>query len=593
MESSETKTAKTRKTIKNRIHDILYAEDTILISLSILIGFLAGVGAWAFLELIHFFRLSWNPWGGYSGYIPGDITSLLIPLIPAFGGLLLGPMGALFPTEAKGHGVPEVMESVIRKGGVLKARTIFIRGLASAITIGTGGSAGREGPIAQIGAAIGSYVAQVFKMSSTNVRTLLGCGAAGGIAAAFNAPLAGALFALEIVLGDWHITTFTPVIMASVIATTTSRYLHGGKAMFDVPYYQLVNPVEIIFYIILGLLSGLVALLFIHSMDKTEHFFEKNLNVHPWLKPAIGGFLVGIIGLVFPQIFSNGYAPMGEALMGEMVLWLMFSLVFLKILATSLTLGSGGSGGIFAPALYIGAMLGGAFGTIINMLFPFMTAKPGAYALVGMGAVLAAAAHAPLTNILLLFELTGDYHIILPIMVACIMSTLTIRALSPHSIFSIGLHKKGITIEAGIEVNVLQGLKVRNAMTTDDLEIIPEDMSFSHILRHITLSSHSNFPMVNKNGQLAGLISFQEIRQHVFDSELGQLVIAKDLATLSMTTVTPSDNLKDALSRLAYGSIKQLLVVDEKDPGKLLGILTRSDIITAYNRAISRYEDNG
>ncbi len=592
MESSETKTAKIRKTIKNRIHDILYAEDTILITLSILIGFLAGVGAWAFLELIHFFRLSWNPWGGYSGYIPGDITSLLIPLIPAFGGLLLGPMGALFPTEAKGHGVPEVMESVIRKGGILKARTIFIRGLASAITIGTGGSAGREGPIAQIGAAIGSYVAQVFKMSSTNVRTLLGCGAAGGIAAAFNAPLAGALFALEIVLGDWHITTFTPVIMASVIATTTSRYLHGGKAIFDVPYYQLVNPVEIIFYIILGLLSGLVALLFIHSMDKTEHFFEKNLKVHPWLKPAIGGFLVGIIGLVFPQIFSNGYAPMGEALMGEMVLWLMFSLVFLKILATSLTLGSGGSGGIFAPALYIGAMLGGTFGTIINMLFPFMTAKPGAYALVGMGAVLAAAAHAPLTNILLLFELTGDYHIILPIMVACIMSTLTIRALSPHSIFSIGLHKKGITIEAGKEVIVLQSLKVKDAMTTN-LEIIPENMSFGEILRHITLSRYSNFPMVNKDGQLTGVLSFQDIRQHVFDPELGQLVIAKDLAALSMTTIAPSDNLKDALSRLAYGSIEQLIVVDTKDPKKLLGILTRSDIITAYNRAISRYEDNG
>jgi len=590
MDSPETKT---RKTIRNRIHDLVYAEETILITLAILIGFLAGLGAWAFLELIHFFRLSWNPWGGYSGYIPGDITSILIPLIPALGGLLLGPLGALFPTEAKGHGVPEVMESVIRQGGILRARTIFIRGIASAITIGTGGSAGREGPIAQIGAAIGSYVAQVFKMSSNNIRILLGCGAAGGIAAAFNAPIAGALFALEIVLGDWHITTFTPVIMSSVIATTTSRWLHGGKAMFDVPYYQLVNPIEIIFYIILGLLSGLVALLFIHSMDKTEHFFEDKIKIHPWLKPALGGFLVGIIGLAFPQIFSNGYEPMGLALMGNMAFWLMASLVFLKILATSLTLGSGGSGGIFAPALYIGAMLGGAFGTIINLLFPFMTAKPGAYSLVGMGAVLAAAAHAPLTNILLLFELTGDYHIILPIMVACIMSTLTIRALSPHSIFSIGLHKKGITIEAGKEVNVLQSLKVKDAMTMDNLEIIPEDMSFSHILQHITLSSHSNFPMVNKEGQLAGLISFQEIRQHVFDSDLGQLVIAKDLATLSMSTVTPSDNLKDALSRLALGNIKQLQVVDTKDPRKLLGILTRSDIITAYNRAISRYEDNG
>ena len=582
---------KIRKTIRNRISDFVYAEDTILIALAILIGFLASLGASAFVELINFFKLSWEPWGGFSGFIVGDITTLLIPLIPALGGLLLGPLGALFPTEAKGHGVPEVMESVVREGGVLKARTIFIRGVASAITIGTGGSAGREGPIAQIGAAIGSAVAQVFRLSSNNVRTLLGCGAAGGIAATFNAPIAGALFALEIVLGDFHVATFTPVIMSSVIATTTTRYMHGGKAIFDVPYYQLVNPVEIIFYAILGLLAGLVALLFIYSMEKSEHFFEKKVPIHPWLKPALGGFLVGIIGLAFPQIFSNGYEPMGKALMGEMLLWLMFSLVFVKIIATSLTLGSGGSGGIFAPALYIGAMLGGAFGSAINMLFPFMTAKSGAYALVGMGAVLAAAAHAPLTNILLVYELTGDYHIILPIMVACIMSTLTIRALSPHSIFTVGLHKRGITIEAGKEVNVLQSLKVKDAMATE-LEVIAEDMPFGEILRHITLSKFSNFPMVNKEGQLTGILSFQDIREHVFDPELDQLVIAKDLATLSVPTVTPTDNLKDALSSLAYGNIEQLPVVDTRDRSKLLGILTRSDIITAYNRAITRYEDN-
>ncbi len=583
---------KARRTIRKRVHDFLFAEDTVLITLSILIGFLAGLGAWGFLELINFFRLSWTPWGSYTGFDRGDLTTLLIPLIPALGGLLLGPFGALFPTEAKGHGVPEVMESVVRQGGVLRARTIFIRGVASAITIGTGGSAGREGPIAQIGSAIGSWVAQIFKMSSNNVRTLLGCGAAGGIAAAFNAPIAGALFALEIVLGDWHITTFTPVIMSSVIATTTSRWLHGGKAIFDVPFHQLVNPVEIVFYIILGLLSGLTALLFIQLLDRSEHFFETRVRVHPWLKPAIGGFLVGIIGLAFPQVFSNGYEPMELALMGNMAFWLMLSLVFLKILATSLTLGSGGSGGIFAPALYMGAMLGGAFGTIINVLFPFMTAKSGAYALVGMGSVLAAAGHAPLTNILLVYELTGDYHIILPIMVACIMSTITIRALSPHSIFSIGLHKKGITIEAGTEVNVLQSLRVRDAMTSD-VEVIPEDMPFREILRHITLSRYSNFPVVDRKDRLTGVLSFQDIRQHVFDPELEQLVVAKDLATLSAATVTPSDNLKDALSKLAYGSVEQLPVVDVKDPEKLLGILTRSDIIKAYNKAISRYEDHG
>ncbi|UCG39134.1 MAG: chloride channel protein [bacterium] len=582
-----------RKKVRNRYFDLLFTEGTIIIALAVVIGFLSGLGAAGFIALISLIRGTlWAPWGPYSGFIAGDVTSILIPFIPALGGLVLGPISALFPSEAKGHGVPEVMESVVLRGGVLKLRTIFIRAIASAITIGTGGSAGREGPIAQIGSAIGSTVGQLFKMSGNNTRTLLGCGAAGGIAATFNAPIAGALFALEIILGDWNVATFSPVIMSSVIATTTSRYIHGNQPAFEVPFYQLVHPVEIAFYIILGLLAGLVALLWIQTLDRFEHFFEEKLPIHPWLKPAIGGFIVGVVGLVFPQIFGNGYEPMSEALMGNMVVWVMMLLIFLKIIATSLTLGSGGSGGVFAPSLYIGAMLGGSFGTVVHGLFPTVTATKGAYALVGMGALVAAAAHAPLTNILILFELTGDYHIILPIMVACIVSTLTIRGLSPHSIYSIRLHKRGITIEAGREVNVLQGLRVRDAMTSQ-VEVIPESMRFREILRHITQSKFSNFPVVNANGELSGILSFQDIRQHVFTPELEHLVVAKDLATPSVTTVNPSDNLKDALAKLAYRNIEQLPVVDARNPKKLVGILTRRDIITAYNKAIFRYETKG
>jgi CIC family chloride channel protein len=283
---------------------------------------------------------------------------------------------------------------------------------------------------------------------------------------------------------------------------------------------------------------------------------------------------------------------MGDALMGNMAFTMMLGLIFLKILATSLTLGSGGSGGVFAPSLYIGAMLGGTFGSIVHHFFPTVTATKGAYALVGMGATVAAAAHAPLTNILILFELTGDYHIILPIMVSCIMSTLVIRGLSPHSIYSIRLHQKGITIEAGKEVNILQGIRVSDAMTTE-VEVIPENMRFQEILTHITQSRYSNFPVVNSKGKLSGILSFQDIRQHVFDPDLEHLIVAKDLATLAVSTVTPSDNLKDALAKLAYRSIEQLPVVDARDPEKLLGILTRHDIISTYNKAIFRYETTG
>jgi CIC family chloride channel protein len=571
------------------------SEDTILLALAIVIGFFSGLGALGFIFLIDLFRdIFWSPWGGvFTGFSAGDIKVLLIPLLPAIGGLLVGPIGALFPAEAKGQGVPEVMESVIMRCVILKMRTIFIRLFASAICIGSGGSAGREGPIAQIGSAIGSYTAQKFKLSANHTRTLLGAGAAGGIAATFNAPLAGMLFALEIILGEWHVATFSPVIMSSVVATTTARYVHGNVLAFEVPYYQLVNPMEIGLYIVLGLLTGFIALLFILTLDRFEAFFEEKIRIHPWLKPAFGGLILGVIGLAFPQIFGNGYDPMGVALMGNMAFGLMFGLIFLKIIATSLTLGSGGSGGVFAPTLYIGAMVGGAFGSIVHTLFPAITATKGAYALVGMGALCGAACHAPLTSILLLFEITGDYHIILPIMVACIVSNLTIRGLFPHSIDSLKLHKKGISIKSAVEVNVLQELKVGDAMTFD-VEKIPQDMKFREIVRHITTSKFSSFPVINDQEHLVGILSFQDVREHVFEPELEDLVVAKDLANMhDVVTVTPSDSLKDALGKLAYRSVEHLVVLDTKDPRKMLGILTRRDIISAYKKAIFRYEKTG
>jgi len=573
------------------IKDFVTAEQSIIIALSILIGLLAGLGTVGFIYLIKLLKtVFWNPWGGYTGYIAGDITSLLIPLLPALGGLLLGPISSIFPTEAKGHGVPEVMESVALRGGILKLRTVFIRAFASAVTIGSGGSAGREGPIAHIGAAIGSWVGQVFKMSSNNMRTLLGCGAAGGIAATFNAPIAGVLFSLEIVLGDWQVATLSPIIMSSVIATTTARHIMGNEWAFEVPYYQLVNPVEIVFYIILGLLAGLVALMFIQTLDTFEDLFDKKIKIHPWLKPALGGLLVGLIGLIFPQIFGNGYDPMGQALMGDMAFTMMFLLVFLKILSTSLTLGSGGSGGIFAPGLYIGAMLGGSFGAVVHGMFPSITATKGAYALVGMGAVLAAAAHAPLTNILILYEMTGDYHIILPIMAACIMSTLTVRSLSPYSIFSIRLIKKGINIEAGKETSILQSIKVSSAMTRD-AEFLQEDMKFTDIVQHLINSKHSNFPVIDSMGDLIGMLSFKDVREHVFEPDLEHVIVARDLARPDYLTVSPSDNLKDALSLLAHKGRDHVLVVEPANPRKLLGILSRRDILTAYNKALFKYDN--
>ncbi|MBN2720471.1 MAG: chloride channel protein [Proteobacteria bacterium] len=571
---------------------VLANEDTILLMLAILVGLFSSLGAIGFLEMIKVFRvIFWSPFGGeLTGFTPGDIKVLLIPFLPALGGLIVGPVTNMFPSEAKGQGVPEVMESVILRGGILRMRTIFIRLFTSALCIGSGGSAGREGPVAHIGSAVGSYIAQVFKLSSNNIRTLLGAGAAGAIAATFNAPLAGTLFALEIILGEWHAAAFSPVIMSSVVATTVARYLYGNILAFEVPFYQMVNPVEIFFYILLGILTGAVALLFILTLDQIEEFFKAKVRLPLWAKPALGGLLLGCIGFVFPQVFGNGYDFMSVALMGNMGFGLMFSLVFLKILGTSLTLGSGGSGGVFAPTLYIGAMVGGTFGSIIHTAFPAVTATQGAYALVGMGALCGAACHAPLTAILLLFEMTGDYHIILPIMVSCIVSNLTIRGLFPHSIDSLKLYKKGINVKAGVETNVLQELKVREAMTTN-VERIPHDMKFGDIVKYVTQSKNTSFPVEDQDGHFVGILSFQDVRQHVFDPDLEGLVVARDIANLhNVVMIAPTDSLKDALEKLAYRHVEHLVVLDPKNPRKILGILTRRDIISTYKQAIFRYD---
>ena len=305
---------------------------------------------------------------------------------PAIGGAFVGPLVYFLAREAKGHGVPEVMNAVAMEGGIIRKRVVVIKTLASAMCIGSGGSVGREGPIVQIGSAIGSSLGQILRVTDDEMRILVGCGAAAGIAATFNAPIAGAIFALEIVLADFALTTFTPIILSSVMATVVSRSFLGNAPAFQIPHYQLESPVELGFYVVLGLVAGCVAVAFTTILYKSEDKWDA-LRIPEYLKATIGGLMIGALGLYFPQLLGVGYEAIDTALQNR-ELWLMLLLLGpLKIIATSITIGSGGSGGIFAPSLFMGAMAGGAFGCGIHALFPGFTAQPGAYALVGMGAV--------------------------------------------------------------------------------------------------------------------------------------------------------------------------------------------------------------
>ena len=552
--------------------------------LAVIVGLAAGFGAVGFRYLINFFqKIAYGADGNILDLAPSLPWYSRI-LILVLGGLAVGLLTHFLAREAKGHGVPEVMEAVALKSGIIRKRIVFVKSLASAICIGTGGSVGREGPIVQIGSAIGSSIGQLLKISVFRLRTLVGCGAAAGIAATFNAPVAGSMFALEVILGDFGLATFSPIVISSVVATAVSRHFLGDSPAFIVPAYQLLSAWELPLYVVLGLFCALVAWTFTHVLYGAEDIFDA-IKFPEYLKAALGGLILGAISLLFPHILGVGYPAIDMALWQELSWWLLFLLILLKIMATSITIGSGGSGGIFAPSLFLGAMAGGFFGTVVHGIFPLITAPPGAYSIVGMGAVVAGTTHGPLSAILILFELTGDYKIILPLMIACIISTLTSSQLSIESIYTLKLIRRGVNLKAGREVNVLKSIAVKDVMNPS-VETIREDMTLGRFAQKISRSKYNSFPVVDDKGHLTGILSFYDYRDAVFDENLKDLIVAKDIATLEVVTITSEDNLYDALEKISLKDFAILPVVSKEDKSRLLGILTRSDIISAYNKAI-------
>lgn len=552
--------------------------------LAAIVGLAGGFGAIGFRYLIDFFQsISY----GSAGNLIDEVQKIPWYLrigIPALGGLFVGPIVYFLAREAKGHGVPEVMEAVALRSGIIRKRVVFIKSLASAVCIGTGGSVGREGPIVQIGSAIGSSIGQVFKVSADRIRTLVGCGAAAGIAATFNAPIAGSMFALEIVLGDFGLATFSPIVISSVAATAVSRYYLGDSPAFIVPAYELISAWELPLYVVLGLFCALVGVAFTTTLYRVEDIFD-DIRFPEYLKAVLGGMLLGIMALVFPHLLGVGYGAMDLALAQALSWWVMFLLLLCKVLATSITIGSGGSGGIFAPSLFLGSMAGGFFGTGVHAIFPGVTASPGAYSIVGMGAVVSATTHGPLSAILILFEMTGDYKIILPLMIACIVGSLASGQLLKESIYTLKLARRGVNIRAGKEVNVLRSISVKDVMNTA-VETIPENLSLGKFAEKISKSKYNSFPVVDEKKNLTGILSFIDYQGAVFDENLKDLVVAKDLATQDLVTVALDDNLYSALEKITLKDFSILPVVSPDNPLKLMGVLSRRDIIGAYDKAV-------
>jgi len=571
-----------------RMKKLKPGESTRMILVAACIGLLAGCAIIVFREavdLVHrivvvggseLLRINEGGWRG-----------LLLPLLPITGAVLLIPLSLMFPGKVNGYAFTRFLRRVNLENGVIQGRNIFIKIIATALTIGTGNSAGVEGPIAQIGGALGSKVGQGFRVSGKRMKVYVAAGCAGGIAGIFNAPIAGIFFAAEIVLlGSYEISSFAAMVIASALATVVSRAYYGEIPAFPIPDYQMINPfVEIPLYALMAVIIGVLAVAHIRFFYYVRDRFRE-LPLHPQLKPILGAFIVGVIAIGFPQVMGDGYEYIAKTLAGEGLVWVMLALIVLKSVATAITLGSGGAGGVFAPSLFIGAVVGGAFGGIMHWLMPEYTASPGAYATVGIGAFLAAATHAPMTAIFLLFEMTGNYLIIIPIMIAAILGTTVAKTLYEDSIDTVDFTREGINIHEGREVAIMKSIKVGKAIT-EDVDFISENANINHLLALFRFARDSfYFPVINNKGLMVGVVSMQDVKNILHDEEQRVCYLVGAICSRDVITLTPDDNLYDAMQMFDLKGIDEIPVVESREDPWVLGMLKRRDVITAYNHEV-------
>jgi CIC family chloride channel protein len=576
--------------IKTRIAELgqsfRTADATFLMIYSVVVGLGSGLGAVGFRWLLGALK---DLFFGQGERLLGFMGSAYVIVIPALGGLIIGPIINRFARETKGHGVPEVMLAVAAFHGIIRPRIVIVKTLVSAICIGSGGSVGREGPIVQIGSALGSSIGQLFKLTEEKTKVLLACGAAGGIAATFNAPMAGFFFALEVILREYGSRFLSAVVLSSVTATVVSRFFLGNYPAFKVPAYQLRSPWELPLYFGLGLLAAVAAIAFIKVLYRFEDWFEA-LKVSENLKPAIGGLALGCLGLFFPEVFGVGYESIELALYGKIAAVTVMLLVPVKLLATSITLGSGGSGGVFAPSLFIGAMLGEAYGILTGALFPSIAFPTGAAALVGMGAVFSGATQAPISAILFLFEMTGNYQIILPLMITCTLSTFLVRQVQHESIYTKKLIRRGIDINKPKVVDLLSNITVADAMITDVITL-NEQSTIGEATATAQPAGHLRFPVVDAAGDLVGVITFQQLRDAV-DSGQAHLPVRSRLTATLPPVSTPRESIRTAIGTLGERHIGFVPVVEGEHSRRLVGLLTRQSLIEAYSRALKRKKES-
>ncbi|MFH2093967.1 MAG: chloride channel protein [Pseudomonadota bacterium] len=571
----------------------------------VLIGIIAGSGAIVFHYLcamgMHYFL---DLIAGYRPESPAG-EHLLLPhtqtlfnrwillFLPAAGGLISGWIVYTFAPEAEGHGTDAAIDAYHHKDGLIRGRIPFIKTIASAITLTTGGSGGREGPIAQIGAGFGSFLATRFKLSARERRIMMAAGIGAGVGSIFRAPLAGALFAAEVLYRDpdFESEVIIPAGISSVVAYCTFCLAFGWGSLFDSPGFKFQNPLELGPYLVLSVVLVLTAILYIKTFYGVISVFKK-LKVPNHIKPAIGGLITGIIGFFLPYTLAFGYGIAQQAIFNQVEIKILILLAFGKILTTSFSIGSGGSGGVFGPSIVIGGAMGGAVGKLFHMIIPTVVTNPGSFVIVGMAGFFAAASNTPISTIIFISEMTNSYHLLLPSLLVCSICYLLSQK---WTIFENQVKSRiDSPAHAGeFMMDILQTIKVQDlSYRIKDVQCVNEDMPFVDFKKIFSSTKQHYFPVINKHGEFTGIFSLNDIREVIFTLHIETLVVMKDIMITSLIITTPSEDLNTVLLKLTQKNIDALPVVSENNSRQLIGLIYRRDIIAHYNQHVNKIKDH-
>ena len=564
-----------RRGSKGHFHTYLtkfIPEPLVLLLYAMVIGVVGGFGAVLFRRLIDLVNAVFFVFFKTHLHFMGIFDVLLLPII---GLLIVSAFVRRFAPEAKGHGVPEVMAAIAENGSVIRPRVVFVKALASALCIGSGGSVGREGPIVQIGSAFGSSFGQFLGLPERYLRLMVACGAGAGIAATFNAPIGGVMFATEVILGSFALQNFTSIVISAVVSAAIGRIFLGNHPAFPMPVFVVGQFSVYWIYAILGIVAGLWAFIYIKVLYRIEDWFDARKWPF-WVKAAFGGGIVGLFGVFFPQIFGVGYPTVDQSLENHLGLTLLLVLLVIKLLATSITIAAGGSGGVFSPGLYQGAMLGGAIGIIFTMLMPHSGISAGAIAAIAMAGVFAGSAQAPVTAIMMLFEMTGDYNIILPLMITSVLAATVTGALSKDSIYTLKLSRRGLQINRRRQADRMKAVSVGEAVETHRFTL-ESTMTIAQAWQRFEKNKEWFALLRDSKGTLLGSVARAQVLEALNDRRSKDRL--SDLLPKEIYRIDERADLAQALQMMNELHVTYLLVCRDEVP---IGVIGSSDIIHAY-----------